>query len=162
MSELSDVCDRAATRIGGRSRARRADAGRARLPARVEAKLQELLSSEERPPVAHVLSALRAYCRRHGLPAPARATVYNAMRRVVPPWYRKADLPESIRRTLHNVGDPVPGAQVVFHAFNYGDTRALSYAAGMPWACLAQALNKPGWRPKSRALLRAIMAFRGI
>ncbi len=125
--ELSAPLARADRRVGRR---RRADAGRSRLPTAVEAKLQELLSTRERQDVARVRVELAAYCRRNGLPRPSRATVYNALARVV-------------------------------HAFNYGDTRALSFAAGMPWACLARAADKSGWRPKSLALLGAVMSCRG-
>jgi len=143
-------------------RARRSDAGRSRLPEAVERKLQELLSTRERPDISRVREELTTFCRSKRLAPPSRATLYNAMSRVVPPSYWKRQLPDAVQQTLHNVGDPVPGAQVVFHAFNYGDTRAISFAAGMPWASLARAAGKPGWRPKSLALLRAVMNYRGM
>jgi hypothetical protein len=56
----------------------------------------------------------------------------------------------------------VPGDQIVFYCFNYGDVRAISYAAGMPWLCLARASARRGFRSKSLALLRAVMKIRGI
>jgi len=85
------------------------------------------------------------------------------MDRVEAPSYDAADLPLAVQRCLHNVETGlVPGHQVAMAAFNYGDTRALSFAAGMPWPCLRRAARTPGLRPKSLALLRAIMVYRGI
>jgi hypothetical protein len=51
---------------------------------------------------------------------------------------------------------------VAFAAFNYGDVHAISFASGLPWLALYQADRVRGWRPKSHALLRAVMADRGI
>jgi hypothetical protein len=94
---------------------------------------------------------------------PSRASIYNAFARVAPPSFEKGLLPPEVQAALHNVGDgPVPGRQVAFAAFNYGDERALSFAAGLPWSCLYQAARMRGFRAKSLALLRAVMAFRGI
>ena len=122
-----------------------------------------LFAGVERPSVADILASLRAYCRKERLRCPSRATIYNAMRRVVPPAYSLDELPEEVRRCLHNVdGARVPGHQVVFAAFNHGDVRALSFASGMPWACLYRAVSVPGSRPKSRALLQAVLEYRGI
>jgi hypothetical protein len=56
----------------------------------------------------------------------------------------------------------VPGDQAAFSAFNYGTTAALSYAAGMPWVCVRRAALRSGWRPRSFALLQAILHTRGI
>ena len=39
---------------------------------------------------------------------------------------------------------------------------ALSFAAGLPWICLHHAARMRGFRPKSRALLRAVLSFRRI
>lgn len=79
------------------------------------------------------------------------------------PSYPRSELPAAITRTLHNVGgDEIPGDQVVFAAFNYGDTRALGFASAMPWSCLYGAARLRGWRPKSLALLRAVMACREL
>lgn len=73
-------------------------------------------------------------------------------------------LPESVRRSLHNLGKDaiVPGNQVAFAAFNRGDTLALCWASGLPWPCLRHAARLPGFRPKSLALLFAVMRYRGI
>jgi hypothetical protein len=154
---------RARARLEGRSPKRRSDAGRSRLPPAVEAELTALLSSRERPRMSDVHRALTAFCRPRRLPAPSRSTLYNAIERIEPPAFRTDRLPWAVRRTLHNVQHGlVPGHQVAFAAFNYGDTRALSFAAGLPWLCLYRAARLGGWRPKSRALLQAVAACRGI
>jgi hypothetical protein len=135
--------------------------GRSRLHPAVEAKLQELLGTHDRPRMAEVYRAVREHCERRSLTTPSRSTLYNAVRRVQPPSFALDALPETVRRTLHNVGSgPIPGHQVAFAAFNYGDTRALCFAAGMPWVCLDVAARLGGWRPKSLALLRAVLAYR--
>jgi hypothetical protein len=165
MSELSLAASlaQAELRLGSSERRRRADAGGSRLPPAVEAKLRRLLGTHERRPVLDVWREIDAYCRQRGLRSPSRATVYNAMARVEPPRYQAAELPEAVRRCLHNVeSGSVPGHQVAFAAFNYGDARALSFAAGMPWSCLHRAARMPGFRPKSLGLLRAIISYRGI
>src|SRR5512140_1053164 len=156
MSEIS--LTPSATRFEARLRAsrrrRRSDAGHARLPTAVEAALQELLATQERPPVGEVYRQLQQRCRRLRAPCPSRSTVYNAIERVVPPSFASDELPAAVRACLHNVAaGPIPGHQVVYAAFNYGDTRALSFAAGMPWSCLHRAAKMPGFRPKSLGLL---------
>jgi len=80
------------------------------------------------------------------------------------PAYRWADLPAAVQRSLHNLDEDtwVPARQVVFAAFNYGDVHAISFASGLPWLALYQADRVRGWRPKSHALLRAVMTGRGI
>jgi hypothetical protein len=106
---------------------------------------------------------LATFCRARGLPVPSRSTVYNAIGRAAPPAYHKKELPPAVGRTLHNTGSgPIPGHQVVFAAFNYGDPRALCFAAGLPWLCLQRAAQLPGWRPKSYALLKAVATYRGL
>jgi hypothetical protein len=113
--------------------------------------------------VTRVHSALERFCAHRRLGAPSRATVYNAMGRLDSPSYASDALPLEVRRALHNVAPgPVPGHQIVFAAFNQGEPRALSFAAGMPWICLHRAAHVPGFRPKSLALLHAVMAYRGI
>jgi len=123
----------------------------------------QLLAGRDAPRVVKVQRALATFCRARGLPCPSRATIYNAMHRVPPPTYALNELPPEVRRCLHNV-DPkrVPGHQVTLAAFNHGNARALSYAAGMPWMCLLRAFDAPGSRPKSRALLGAVLQFLGI
>ena len=110
-----------------------------------------------------VLDELGAFCRRRGLEMPSRATVYNAVNRVPVPTYDYDELPRSVQQTLHNVArGRIPGQQVVFAAFNFGDVRAMSFASSLPWICLHRASMIPGYRPKSFALLAAVMAHRGI
>ncbi len=154
---------RAEIRLAGPARKVRSDRGGTRFAPVVEAELVRLLGKHERPAVLDVLRALEVYCKRLRIKPPSRASIYNAMARVEPPSYPRAALPEAVRRCLHNVGgDRVPGHQVAFAAFNYGDERALSFAAGLPWACLYRAEKVPGFRPKSLALLRAVMSWRGL
>lgn len=110
---------------------------------------------------------LLALCEARGLPTPTRSSLYNAMRRIPVPKLRWDALPAAVRDSLYNLEpghgtDLIPGDQVVFHAFNYGAPRALSYASGMPWLCLTRAHTRRGWRPKSHALLRSVMRYRGI
>jgi hypothetical protein len=129
----------------------------------VESKLLSILGSQERPAVVDVLRKLESYCRSRSLRMPSRATIYNAMDRVPIPMFAYEDLPSSVQRTLHNVAHgPIPGHQIAFAAFSYGDSRALSFAAGLPWVCLRAASKARGFRPKSRALLDAVIAYRGI
>ena len=143
------------------TRRRRSDRGCSRLAPRVEARLQRLLDTADPPRVSEIDRELRAFCRSTGARAPSRATIYNAMARIESESIDRRRLPDSVARTLHNVGgDRIPGHQVVFAAFNYGDTRALCYAAGLPWAYLLRASQLRGWRPKSRALLMATLAIR--
>ncbi|MCA9620764.1 MAG: hypothetical protein KC731_17190 [Myxococcales bacterium] len=83
------------------------------------------------------------------------------------PRLRWADLPEAVTRSLYNLApgsdqETLPGDVVAFYAFNHGEPRALSFASGLPWLCLIRAERRAGWRPKSRALLRAVMRYRGI
>jgi hypothetical protein len=83
------------------------------------------------------------------------------------------ELPVEVQQALYNQGDPgqpdaprerreVPGDQVVFYALNYGSLRAVSFASGLHWLSLHRAKQRRGWRPKSRALLDAIVSYRGI
>ena len=95
---------------------------------------------------------------------PARATIYAAMNQSPARSYEIAELPAAVRETLHNL-DPrgsVPGHQLAFHCLNYGGTQAASFAAGLPWLALYQAGRMPGWRPRSRGLLEAVLRVRRI
>lgn len=107
---------------------------------------------------------LAAFCRRRRLRPPARATIYRFMARCRPHAYRIEELPPSVRDALYNLGPTgeVPGNQLAFHAFNHGDTRAMSFAAGLPWLDLFQAHRMRGWRPASHGLLRAVLQRRRI
>ena len=114
--------------------------------------------------MSELVQAMAAHCRRHRLLPPARATLYASLSRAPVASFPMRSLPESVRRALHNLGDDavVPGDQVAFAAFNRGDTQALCWASGLPWPCLRHAALVPGFRPKSLALLRSVMRFRGI
>jgi len=80
------------------------------------------------------------------------------------PTWRVGDLPPAVRAALYNLAPEsrVPGHQLAFSCFNYGDGRALSFAAGLPWLALYQALRLPGYRPKSRGLIEAVAHVRRI
>jgi len=76
------------------------------------------------------------------------------------------DLPNEVREALYNLEVEanlrlkVPGDQLAFYCFNYGRPRAISFAAGLPKLCLERAAARPGWRPRSRALIVAVMKYR--
>jgi hypothetical protein len=95
---------------------------------------------------------------------PSRATVYRFMAQSPPRQVPIAELPEPVRLALYNLGPDgtVPGHQLAFYAFNYGDAQAMSFAAGLPWLDLYQADRMRGWRPRSHGVLRAVMLRRGI
>ena len=171
---LSDSIAKAERRLGPGGRARRSDRGRSRIAPEAERHLQRLLQTRDKPSITAVAKELDEYCRRQRIPSPSRASVYNAVARAPAPSVRVAELPAEVQRSLYNLrieasrapdaadDRNLPGDQVVFYAFNYGSPRAISYAAGLPWLCLVRATRRPGWRPKSHALLRAVMAYRGV
>lgn len=107
---------------------------------------------------------LAEVCARQGLRPPSRAGLYNALSRIPGHTYRVELLPPHVREALYNLapGGEVPGSQLVFYCFNYGSLAAASYAAGLPWLDLYQAMRLRGWRPRSRGLLRAALRTRGI
>ncbi len=111
-----------------------------------------------------LLQELRAFCERSGFPTPARATVYSFMATAETARYVPSHLPPSVQQALYNLGPdtPVPGHQLAFYCFNYGDLRAVSFASGLPWLALYQAGRLRGFRPKSRGLLEAVLRVRGI
>jgi hypothetical protein len=134
------------------------------LPAELEAELGRLLGTRDKPSMVSVRRSLSRFCREHACREPSRATLYNAIERVPSPSYSLSALPPHVRRCLHNLDEDaiVPGPQVAFAVFNRGESAALSWAAGMPWVCLKAARKLPGFRPKSRALLDAVLRFRGV
>jgi hypothetical protein len=143
----------------------RADAGRPRAAtSRSRAILEALLSGQERPPMRTLLADLQTRCAAAGEPCPSRASVYNFLPLAPVPAYGAQTLPPHVRDLLYNLSTRarVPGSQLAFYLVNHGDTRALGFAAGMPWLCLYQAERMRGFRPKSHALLRAILQARGI
>ena len=111
-----------------------------------------------------LLAELGACCAEAGVRAPSRATVYNRMAAHPTPRLRFADLPAPVQASLYNLEPDaaVPAHQVAYHAFQYGDMRAIGFAAALPWLALYQARRLRGWRPKSRGLLDAVMETRGI
>jgi hypothetical protein len=164
--DLHRSLEQARERLGDnpRSRRPRSDRGRSRLEPRIRARLEELLLGQERPPVREIQAAIEEYCAASGLRAPARATIYEAMARTVPRRYDIARLPTAARETLYNLdaSGQVPGHQLAFYCLNYGGLAAASFAAGLPWLALYQASRVPGWRPRSRGVLDAILRVRDI
>jgi hypothetical protein len=71
--------------------------------------------------------------------------VYNVIERLEAPVYSKSALPEAVRGTLYNLADEalVPGQQVVFYAFNYGDTPALCYLLENDKSCTVVQSPRP-------------------
>ncbi len=158
-AELRLPPQRAAT-----ARRPRSDAGKSRLPDAVAAALLDMLRRQERPPMREMLDEIAAVCRRKRETMPSRATIYRFMANCPPRQVRIPGLPDSVRESLYNLDldGVVPGHQLAFYAFSFGDIRALSFAAGLPWLDLYQADRMRGWRPKSHGLLRAVMLRRGI
>jgi hypothetical protein len=111
-----------------------------------------------------LLENVATRCKSAGLEPPSRATVYKIMATTAGPGYRVVELPRAVRAALYNLedGSVVPGRQVAFYCFNYGDLEAMSFAAGLPWLALFQAGRLPGCRRKSRGLIQAAMRARGI
>jgi hypothetical protein len=122
------------------------------------------LRGQERRPVRDILARLEAFCQARGLSRPSRATLYLLMASLPAKSYRIEALPRHVRETLYNLPSTgeVPGHQLAFHCFNYGTVAAMSFAAGLPWLALYQAARLRGWRVRSRALLAAVLAARGI
>ncbi len=114
--------------------------------------------------MAELLAELGSFSTSRGLRPPSRAALYRLLDRMAGHSYDVPSLPQDVRNTLHNVEPTaqIPGAQLAFHCFNYGNGRALSYAAGLPWLDLYQARKKRGWRPKSRGVLEAVCRARRI
>ncbi len=107
---------------------------------------------------------LLAFCREAGYRVPARATLYSFMAKAPTRLYSSARLPVAAQAALYNLDSKarVPGHQLAFYCFNYGDLAALCFAAGLPWLSLYQAARMRGFRGKSRGLLEAVLRARGI
>lgn len=163
--DLASSMRAAEARFATPRRRRRCSApGIGRLPVTVRRELARLLDGQEPPRIDDVVTEIGRFARARGLRAPSRATVYNFLPRCPSRWYPIAGLPTPVRDALYNL-DPdgtVPGHQLAFYAFQYGDLRAASFAAGLPWLALYQADLLRGWRDRSRGLLRAAMQHRGI
>lgn len=154
----------AAGKQSSSARATRSDAGASRLHPELQRQLDRLFSGAERPRMRDVRAQLAATCARGGLQPPSRAAIYAWLPRAAVPSYRVGELPAHLRELIHNLDDAaeIPGPQLVCALMNHGDTRALSYAAGMPWLCLVRAERLRDFRPKSHALLRAVLRGRGL
>jgi hypothetical protein len=156
----------AGLRLGGGPawRRPRSDAGSSRLPADVQEALRQLLHGQDRPAMRQLERSIAARCRRLRRKTPSRATLYAFLDRCPPHQYRIAELPAAVKEALYNL-DPegtVPGPQLAFYAFQYGDTRAMSFAAGLPWLDLHQASRMRGWRPRNLGLLHAVLRRRNL
>lgn len=142
----------------------RSDRGRSRLDSRVLSIVEEAAGGYERPAMAALMETVARRCREQGLAPPSRATLYKLMARLPTATCRLGDLPPAVRAALYNLepDSQVPAHQVAFYCFNYGDLRAIAFASGLPWLALYQARRLPGFRAKSRGLLDAVVAARGI
>jgi hypothetical protein len=165
--DLEKSAERARKRLGDAptmGRRPRSDRGASRLEPEVLALVDELLSGQERPPTRRLLADIERACRERGLTPPSRATVYKLMGQRSGPTYLKRDLPEPVQEALYNLvpESEVPGHQLAFYCFNYGDSRAVSFAAGLPWLAIFQALRMRGYRARSRGLVVAVARARGI
>ena len=107
---------------------------------------------------------LKEFCSRAGVKTPSRATVYKFMARANIHEYAIPQLSQQVQQALYNLDlqGTIPGHQLVFYCFNYGDLAAVSFAAGLPWIDLYQAEQMRGWRAKSKGLLEAVLHVRGI
>ena len=166
--DLAGSIRRAERRVGSPARepARlpRSDRGRSRLDPRVLAAVADVLSGHDRPGMAEALAEIERRCRRARVRPPSRATVYKLLDTLPTRSYRFRDLPPAVQDALYNLGpgSEVPGHQVAFYGFNYGDLAAVSFVSGLPWLALRQALKLPGWRARSRGLAEAVARTRGI
>lgn len=157
---------RAERRLGDRASSRRprSDRGALRLPPEIDSALGELVAGQDRPGVVELQQRLAPVCHRLGRRVPARGTIYKFLRQAPGRAYVVRELPPAAQAALYNLtaDSVVPGPQLAFYCFNYGDLAAASFAAGLPWLALYQAAMLPGWRDRSRGLLEATLAARGI
>ncbi len=114
--------------------------------------------------MAELISVIARSCQREGLKCPSRASIYKLLSTIPTATYKVAELPPAVRDALYNLTaeSEVPGHQLAFYCFNYGDLAAVSFAAGLPWLALYQAGRLPGFRPRSRGLFEAVMRARGF
>ncbi|MCK5800688.1 MAG: hypothetical protein KAI47_26055 [Deltaproteobacteria bacterium] len=159
--------ENAARRLGPtpvKQRKERADRGHFRLSPAIMRGLAELLEGQEYPGIGSIQAELATTCETLGLVSPSRATIYKVMLRHEGGSYRLDKLPAAVQQALYNLSTEsiVPGAQLAFYVFNYGNLAAIQWASGLPWLPLYQAQRMRGWRTKSQGLLRAVAATRGI
>jgi hypothetical protein len=166
---LCKSLERAAARLGDSQaaggRRRRSDRGASRLEPELTRYLETLLHAHERPRMSALMNDLEAFCAgREGLRCPARATVYKFIDRCPGEEIEMAELPPEVQRVLYNIdsGARVPLRQLAFYCINYGDQRAMSFAAALPWLPLRQAYCMRGWRKRSKGVLEAILRARAI
>ena len=147
-----------------RAEQRFADKRSVRVDPQVLALLRSALAEQEKPSMMRVWRDVGRHCKRLGLRAPSRATIYNLLPLIDGHAYALTDLPKAMRDALYNLPEAtsVPGRQVAFYGINYGSFHAVQFVAGMPWLDLYQAGRMAGYRPKSRGLLDAILHVRGI
>lgn len=164
--DLSSSLRRAEARLGPASgRRTRSDIGSFRIDPQVRAELRRLLAGDEYPGARAILEQLGSFCARKKLRCPSRATLYKLMEREPGRSYEMAALPSEVRSALYNLGAEVgrvPGPQVAFYCFNYGELGAIHFAARLPWVALHQASKMRGWRARSRGLLCAVLLARRI
>ena len=165
--DLTEAAARAERRLRGERIGRRrprSDRGRQRIDPRVIEIVREATCGYDRPAFTELLTAVSHRCRQIGLRPPSRATLYKLLPSLPTPVYRVADLPPAARHALYNLGDDseVAAHQLAFYCFNYGDSAAMSFASGLPWLSLYQAIRMRGHRDRSRGLLQAVAHARGI
>lgn len=166
--DLASSFGRAQRRLGATrgtpKRRVRSDRGLSRLDPGVLELVRRVFSTQERPGMSAALAEVVERCRKASLRPPSRATVYKLLETLPSGRWRVSELPQSVRDALYNLNETsaVPGHQLAFYSFNYGDLAAVSFASGLPWLALHQALRLPGFRPKARGLLEAAVAARGI
>lgn len=161
---LRNSAQRAERRLGGTARRPRSDRGSLRIADAVVALARPLLLGQERPDLKQVHAELSARCVAEGLSAPSRGTLYNLLARIPGHVHSIGELPPHIRDLLYNL-DPegeIQGAQLILYCANYGNDRAMSFAASLPWLDLYQAMQLRGFRPRSRGVVEAICRARGI
>lgn len=162
--DIESSIGRAQRRLGRGTRKARADRGELRLDPRVIECVAASVGGFDRPPMSRLLADVSERCRRHGLAAPSRATVYKLLRVIDGARHCVKGLPGPVQAALYNLAadSVVPERQVAFYCFNYGELAAISFAAGLPWLALYQARHMPGHRPRGLGLLRAVLRARGI
>ncbi len=129
----------------------------------MQRELAQMLRGHDRPSMTEVKRRLQQRAKILRVRAPSRASIYNFLPRCPPHRYAIAELPEWVRAALYNLTTgTVPGHQLVFYAFQYGDSRAMCFAASLPWIDLYLADRMRGWRARSHGLLRAAMKYRAI
>src|SRR5438105_1801087 len=104
----------------------RSDRGKSRMAAAVKKEAARLLGTQRRPSMTKVLRTLGRFCAQHRHRPPSRATLYHFQARHLFHFYSASDLPLAARSALYNLDDGarVPGHQLVFYCFHYGDLAA--------------------------------------